>query len=108
MIFPVVGGTESCVARLKDELPWGSESRAEVKVRLRCIHSVKAILKRSVRTVDDRGPNETTALQLSSPSSREDRETGEIVLNLTRWSEFSKDADHDWTAHAYLYRIPVV
>lgn len=52
VIYPVVGGTESCVARLKDELPWGSESRAEVKVRLRCINSVKAILKRSVRTVD--------------------------------------------------------
>lgn len=61
----------------------------------------------SIRVVDDRGPNESTALQLSSPSSREDRETGEIVLNLTRWSEFSKDATHDWTAHAYLYRIPV-
>jgi len=52
VIYPVVGGTESCVARLKDELPWGSESRSEVKVRLRCINSVKGILKRSVRTID--------------------------------------------------------
>jgi hypothetical protein len=52
VIYPVVGGTESCVARLKDELPWGSESRPEVKVRLRCINSVKGILKRSLRTVD--------------------------------------------------------
>lgn len=52
VIYPVVGGTESCVARLKDELPWGMESRAEVKVRLRCIHSVRGILKRSVRTID--------------------------------------------------------
>lgn len=52
VIYPVAGGTESCVARLKDELAWGSESRAEVKIRLRCINSVKNILKRSVRTVD--------------------------------------------------------
>jgi hypothetical protein len=48
----VVGGTESCIARLKEELAWGSESRAEVKLRLRCINSVKGILKRSIRTVD--------------------------------------------------------
>jgi hypothetical protein len=52
VIYPVVGGTESCIARLKEELPWGSESRPEVKVRLRCINSVKGILKRSVRTMD--------------------------------------------------------
>jgi hypothetical protein len=51
VIYPVVGGTESCVARLKDELPWGAESRAEVKVRLRCINSVKGILRRSIRTI---------------------------------------------------------
>jgi hypothetical protein len=52
VIYPVVGGTESCIARLKEEVPWGSESRAEVKVRLRCINSVKRILKRNLRTVD--------------------------------------------------------
>ena len=63
--------------------------------------------KDSVVAIDDRAPNETTALQLSSPSAREDRETGEILLNLTRWSEFSKDDKHDWTAHAYLYHIRV-
>jgi len=51
VIFPVVGGTDSCVARLKEELAWGSESRAEVKVRLRCINSVKGIVRRSVRTI---------------------------------------------------------
>jgi hypothetical protein len=61
----------------------------------------------SIRVVDDRAAHETSALQLSSPSTREDRETGEILLNLTRFSEFSKDAEHDWTANAYLYRIAV-
>jgi hypothetical protein len=52
VIYPVVGGTDSCVARLKEELAWGSESRAEVKLRLRCINSVKRILKRNIRTAD--------------------------------------------------------
>jgi hypothetical protein len=51
VIYPAVGGTESCIAHLKEELPWGAESRAEVKVRLRCINSVKSILKRSVRAI---------------------------------------------------------
>jgi len=51
VIYPVVGGTQSCLARLKDELPWGSESRAEVKVRLRCINSLKRLVKRSVHAI---------------------------------------------------------
>jgi hypothetical protein len=51
VIYPVTGGTESCIAHLKSEVPWGSESRSEVKLRLRCINSVKGLLKRSLRTV---------------------------------------------------------
>jgi hypothetical protein len=51
VIYPVTGGTESCIARLKSEVPWGSESRPEVKLRLRCINSVKGLLRRSVRTI---------------------------------------------------------
>lgn len=66
--------------------------------------------KSSIRVVDDRGPKDSAMLQLSSPSSREDRETGEIVLNLTRWSAVPVDAadtTHNWNANAYLYRIPI-
>ncbi|MGA3325973.1 MAG: hypothetical protein ABSF45_15990 [Terriglobia bacterium] len=51
VIYPVTGGTESCTANLKREVPWGSESRPEVKLRLRCINSVKGLLKRSLRTI---------------------------------------------------------
>ena len=64
----------------------------------------------SVRTVDDRGPGDGELLALASPSSREDRETGEIILNLTRWGALSVGPDmasYNWTADAYLYRIPV-
>jgi hypothetical protein len=67
--------------------------------------------KKSIRVVDDRGPKDSAMLQLASPCSREDRATGEIVVNLTRWSAVpvdAADATHNWTANAYLYHIPVV
>jgi hypothetical protein len=67
--------------------------------------------QQSVRIVDDRGPHDSAMLQLSGISAREDRETGEIVLNLTRWSAVPVDAvdkTHNWTANAYLYHIPLV
>ena len=62
----------------------------------------------SVRVVDDRGPHESPLLALASPCAREDRETGEIVVNMTRWAELSTDTVYNWTANAYLYRIPVL
>jgi hypothetical protein len=64
----------------------------------------------SVRVVDDRGPGDGELLALSSPYSREDRETGEIVLNMTRFGARSVGSDlanYNWTADACLYRIPV-
>ncbi|MDB6170246.1 MAG: hypothetical protein JWM88_3110 [Verrucomicrobia bacterium] len=63
--------------------------------------------RRSIRTVDDRRPEDGELLALSSPSAREDRETGEIVLNLTRWGARSVGKTYNWTADAWLYRIPV-
>ena len=63
--------------------------------------------KDSVRVVDTRGPNDSVMLALSSPCAREDRETGEIVLNLTRWGQHSTATVYNWTTDAYLYRIPV-
>ncbi len=64
--------------------------------------------KGSIRIIDDRHPDDGALLALSSPSSREDRESGEIVLNMTRWGAHSVGATYNWTADAYLYRIPVV
>ncbi len=62
----------------------------------------------SVRIVDDRGPADGPQLMLASPVAREDRETGEILLHLTRAGQYSTAQVYDWTAHAYLFRIPVV
>ena len=63
--------------------------------------------RRSVRSVDDRQPGESTLLQIASPNAREDRETGDILVNLTRWGELSSPTVYNWTANAYLYRIPL-
>jgi len=64
--------------------------------------------KETVRVVDDRGPGDSVKLALASPQVREDRETGELVVNLTRWGALSTDTVYEWTANAYLYHIPVV
>jgi hypothetical protein len=48
VIYPVPGGTKSCVARWKGESTWGEESREIVKLRMRCIATVKRALKRGI------------------------------------------------------------
>lgn len=65
------------------------------------------LIKSSVTAIDTRGPEDGELLALSSPSAREDRETGEIVMTMTRWGALSKGAEYNWTANSYLYRIPL-
>lgn len=60
------------------------------------------LIRESVRTIDDRAPDETEKLFLSNFYAREDRETGEIVLHMTRL--FARDV-RDYTADALLYRF---
>ena len=61
----------------------------------------------TVRTVDDRQPGDSADLSLSNFSAREDRATGEIVLNLSRLYQRSHGEQRDWTSDAYVYYIPV-
>ena len=63
--------------------------------------------KDTVRVVDTRGPGETEFLQLSNFAAREDRETGEIVLNMCRFFEHTTGPTRDWTSDSYVYHIPV-
>jgi hypothetical protein len=63
--------------------------------------------RESVRVVDDRGSSDSVLLALSNFAAREDRETKEIVVNLTRLFATSTPEARDWTADAWLYRIPV-
>ncbi|MFI5335368.1 MAG: sialidase family protein [Opitutales bacterium] len=65
------------------------------------------LIKASVTALDTRGPGDGELLALASGTSREDRETGEIVTNMTRWGALSHGGVYNWTANAYLYRIPL-
>ena len=62
------------------------------------------LLKGSVVVVDDRQPGEDEKMTLSNLMAHEDRETGEILLHLTRL--FARKY-LDWEADAYLYRVAV-
>ena len=63
--------------------------------------------RESVRVVDTRGPGDSAQLTLSNFAAREDRETGELVINLSRLFQHSPADGLDWTSDAYLYRVPV-
>ncbi|MBL8230221.1 MAG: exo-alpha-sialidase [Bryobacterales bacterium] len=61
------------------------------------------LLKNTLRTIDDRKPGEHELLTLSNFYAREDRETKEIALHMTRLFAFNDG----WEGDALLYRIPV-
>ena len=62
----------------------------------------------TVRVIDERKEGDSPLLALSNFSAREDCETGEIVVNLSRLFERSPpEPARDWTADAYLYRVRV-
>jgi hypothetical protein len=62
------------------------------------------LLKRdTVRVVDDRQPGESELLTLSNFLAREDRETHEICLHMTRMFAFPDG----WVGDGLLYRLPV-
>jgi hypothetical protein len=64
--------------------------------------------KESVAAIDDRGPGDSELLALSNFYAREDRETREIVLHLTRQGAKSAGTKHDFTADALVYRIEIL
>ena len=61
------------------------------------------LIRASLIKVDDRQPRESELLALSSPYAREDRETKQIALHMTRMFAFPDG----WRGDAFLYRIDV-
>jgi len=61
------------------------------------------LIRESLIKVDDRQPGESEILMLSSPYAREDRETKQIALHMSRMFPFPDG----WMGDAYLYRINV-
>ncbi len=62
------------------------------------------LVKESVTPLDDRAASEPVPIMLSNFVAHEDRETGDILLHMSR--PFSRAAG-DWTSPAYLCRIAV-
>ena len=73
------------------------------------VDRASGLLRRdTVRAIDDRGPDDTEQLMLSNFCAREDRSTREVVVHLTRLFARSVAPALDWTADAWVYRVPVV
>lgn len=64
-------------------------------------------MRKSVTVIDDRQPGESEHLTLSNFYCREDRETGDLLLHMTRLfaRDFRRGGTIDWTADSLLYRI---
>ncbi len=106
-LVPHSSGRLFWIGNLVPENPNGNQPRTPLVIGE--VDRRSGLLRReSVRVIDARRPGDSPLLALSNFAAREDRETGEIVVNLTRLFERSPpDPDRDWTSDAYLYRIPV-
>ena len=68
------------------------------------------LIRDTVSVIDDRRPGDSPHLTLSNFYCREDRETGDLVLHMSRpfARDFREEGKIDWTADALVYRIRVV
>lgn len=66
------------------------------------------LIRSSIRTVDDRQAGDDPVLTLSNFYAREDRQSKEIALHMTRLFAYDKAMKPaGWEGDAFLYRIPV-
>ncbi len=93
------GGRVFWVGNITAENPKGNLPRYPLVIGEVDQKSLK--LRRPVVVIDDLQPNEDPSLQLSNFALHEDRETGEIVLHLSRF------ITQDWHGDAFVYRIEV-
>ncbi len=66
------------------------------------------VRRNSVSVVDDRQPGENERLTLSNFYAREDRETGQLLIHLTRlFAQTRLEPGKEWTADATLLRVDI-
>ena len=67
------------------------------------------LIRDTTVAIDDRGQEDSPHMTLSNFYAREDRETGEIVLQMSRLfqRDFRIEGKIDWTADSYIYRISI-
>lgn len=101
------------IGNIVTQNPWGNLPRSPIQIA-EVDRSSGLLIKSSVTIIDERRPGECEAMMLSNFYARVDRETGDIVLHLTR--AFSnrlpgyRFSPYDWgtldyTSDAYQYRI---
>lgn len=107
-LIPWADGRLFWLGNIAPENPRGNSPRYPLvlgKVNLRT-----GLLERNTLSViDDRRDGEDARLTLSNFYAREDRETGHLLLHLSRFFAHGYTADNapNWTADALLYRIAV-
>ncbi|MEY2880259.1 MAG: hypothetical protein RLZZ15_2639 [Verrucomicrobiota bacterium] len=106
-LVPHSSGRLFWIGNIVPQNPAGNQPRTPLVIGEVDVRS--GLLRRdTVRVIDERQPGDSPLLALSNFSAREDRETAEIVVNLSRLFERSPpEPDRDWTSDAYLFRVPV-
>ena len=65
------------------------------------------LIKDTVTVIDTRQPDQSELMTLSNFYMREDRQTGDLILNVSPMFINSTPENQDWTADAMIYRIKV-
>jgi len=107
-LIPWSDGRLFWMGNMCDENPSGNSPRYPI-VLGEVGRDTGLFLRDTVTTIDDRKPDESPHLTLSNFYGRQDRETGDLLLHMTRLfaRDFRRDGAIDWTADAMLYRIGV-
>ncbi len=105
-IIPYSDGRLFWVGNVCAENPKGNRPRYPI-VLGEVDREAGLLIRDSVNIIDDRQPGESQYLTLSNFYVREDRETGELLLHMTRLfaQDFRREGKTDWTADSLLYRI---
>ena len=106
-LVPHSSGRIFWIGNIVPENPTGNQPRTPLVIGE--VDTKSGLLRQeTVRVIDEREDGDSPLLALSNFSAREDRETGEIVVNLSRLFERSPpEPARDWTSDAYLYRVRV-
>lgn len=100
-LFAHSSGTLFWIGNLCGDNPRGNSPRYPLVVG-EVDQDTGLLMEETVSVIDDRGLDDSERLTLSNFYAREDRETGDILLHMTR---FFASVPRDWTADANLYRI---
>lgn len=94
------------IGNISDKNPIGNAPRYPLVIAELDVKS-GLLRKDTVGVIDDRGAGESEHLSLSNFHAREDRETGAIVVNMSRQGLSGTPSQRDYTGDAFLYTITI-